>query len=69
MNSIQLRKRLIEMMSNYMESLPDGRNPYPCYYVAVIDCIMKMYMEKPEYMEENAIKTFSEFLKHGVLVW
>lgn len=70
MNSIELKQKLLEMMSEAIKNNKCAfENPHPCFLVGVIDCIMRRYMEVADYYEENAIATFKGFLKSGVLSW
>ena len=71
MNSVELRETLVNAMYNAYENgtIKESKNMHPSYWLAVIDCIIKMYNNKPGYYEEDAIKTFEDFIKTGVLNW
>ena len=71
MNSVELRKELINMMQEAFKNgtITGNKNQHPSYYVAVIDCIIKYYNNTKNYFEENAIATFKGFLESGVLTW
>ena len=70
MNSVELKNHLLDMMIKALES-PNFKlqNIHSCFYMAVIDCIIRQYMTISDYMEENAIETFKGFLESGVIVW
>lgn len=70
MNSIELKQYLINMYENAMKSKNIAfTNAFPVYHMAIIDCIISQYMTKASYYENDAIKTYSHFLKTGNLVW
>ena len=71
MNQLQLENYLRNMMQEAFRNgtIKENQNNHPCFYMAIINCIIKMYVNKVEYREENAIATFKGFLESGVLVW
>lgn len=70
MNTIELKQYLLNM---YRESMSNGtmkvKNILPVFHVAVIDCIIRQYLTTTDYYEEHAIKTYSNFLKTGNIIW
>lgn len=70
MNSIELKQYLVNMYNEAMQSNSIVfSNVLPVYHMAIIDCIMNQYMTKTSYYENDAIRTYKEFLKSGVLTW
>lgn len=68
MNTIELKNKLQEMMR---EAFINGtvKNSHPCYYIAIIETIIRYYLTVSGYYEEHAIKTFETFLKTGHLIF
>lgn len=69
MNSVELKQYLVNMYNEAMKSNSIAfANVLPVYHMAIIDCIMSQYMTVSDYYENDAIKTYSHFLKTGNLV-
>ena len=68
MNTIELKNKLLEMMR---EAFLNGtvKNPYPIYYIAIIETVIRYYLTVSGYYEEDAIETFETFLKTGHLIF
>lgn len=70
MNSVELKGKLLEMFLDYISNKENKiMDVYTCFYMAVIDEIMRQYMTRRDYMEEDALKTMEIFLKKGILSW
>lgn len=70
MNTIELKQYLLNMYSEAMINNTIAiKNTLPVFHVAVIDCIIRQYLTTTDYYEEHAIKTYSNFLKTGNIVW
>lgn len=71
MNSVELKNYLLKMMMNHFANgeINGIRNVHSCFWYGVIEAIMNQYMNRADYMEENAIATMQGFIDHGVLNW
>lgn len=62
MNSVELTKKLFEMARNQEKYAFN-------WCVGIINAIINNYMVTADYMEEDAINTFSNFLNSGILTF
>lgn len=70
MNTIELKNKLIEMFSDSLTSENiKTKNIHPSYHMSIIDTIIKYYLTVSDYYEENAIKTYKNFLNTGNLIF
>lgn len=62
MNTLELTQKLFDMARNQQKYKMN-------WCIGIINAIIVQYLTMSNFYEENAIKTFSDFLKTGVLNW